>query len=75
PQTVQRTARAHCTTAAESSPTPSPPPELADLGLEQRAGVAGRALGGTDPTIDAWSDDLPTRVPSPPRPADATKGR
>jgi hypothetical protein len=35
----------------------------------------GCVLGGTDTTIDAWSVDLPTRVPSPPRPADATKGR
>lgn len=65
PQTVQRTARAHCTTAAESSPTPSPPPELADLGLEQRAGVAGRRSGspptGSNPPA---TEEVALRIPT-----------
>jgi hypothetical protein len=35
----------------------------------------GCARGETDPRIDTWPDDHPTRVPRRPRPANATEGR
>lgn len=53
---------------AQLTPLPRP-------GRCWKSEAMGCALGGTDATIDAWSVDLPARVPSPPRPADATEGR